>query len=111
MMSDHTPPIRSARCTRVLVVSCLMISVGNCAAGAAPPTVKHLFPSGAQGGATAEVKATGTFSNWPAKGWASHPGLQVACGEDKGKLSVAVEPHVPAGVYFIRLFDDEGATK
>jgi hypothetical protein len=90
----------------------LVLNVICCTSAlAAPPTVKHLFPTGAQRGVPAEVTATGDFSNWPLKTWTSHSGLQVACGEDKGKLSVTVDLNARAGVHFIRLYDDEGASK
>ncbi|MEX2138644.1 MAG: PPC domain-containing protein [Pirellulales bacterium] len=81
------------------------------AAQGAPPAVKYLFPAGAQRGVTTEITANGDFSNWPPKTWASHPGVHVSCGQEKGKLSFTVEPNTGAGVHFIRLYDDEGASK
>ncbi len=77
----------------------------------APPTIKHLFPPGAQRGATVEVTAAGNFSTWPPKAWTSDSGLQIAFGEEKGKLTVTAATDINPGVHFIRLYDDEGATK
>jgi hypothetical protein len=77
----------------------------------APPTVKYLFPSGAQRGTTAQISAKGEFSRWPVMAWASTGALQVACGDEKGKLQVAVDSAALPGVHWIRLYDDEGASK
>jgi hypothetical protein len=57
------------------------------------------------------VTAAGSFSTWPAKVWASHDGLQVTCGDEKGKLNVTVAADTRPGAYFIRLYDDEGAAR
>ena len=77
----------------------------------APPTIKHLFPPGAHRGATVEVTAAGNVSTWPPKAWTSDPGLQIAFGEEKGKLTVTAHADMQPGVYYLRLYDDEGATK
>jgi hypothetical protein len=92
----------------ILLVQCVVCCA--CALGASPD-VKHLFPQGAQRGAVAEVTAAGSFSIWPAKVWASHGGLQVTCGDEKGKLKITVAADTPPGIYFIRLYDDEGAAR
>ena len=75
---------------------------------AAPPKVSYLFPAGGQRGQTVPVEATGEFSNWPVQVWTDRPGISATCDKDKGKLQVAVAADVPAGVYWLRLFDGEG---
>lgn len=94
------------------LLSAFALSAAPCgAAFGAAPAAKHLFPPGAQRGVTTEITAEGDFSNWPVQTWANHENVKVACGEEKGKLKVTIEPETRAGVYFIRLFDDEGASR
>jgi hypothetical protein len=89
-----------------------VLSVACCSAVlAAPPTVKHLLPSGAQRGATTQVTASGDFSSWPVQVWTSSPGLSIECDEEKGKLDVTVRPDARAGAYHFRLYDGNGATR
>ncbi|HXT57890.1 MAG TPA: PPC domain-containing protein [Pirellulales bacterium] len=79
------------------------------AAFAAPPTANNLFPAGGQRGQTIEVTASGSFSNWPAKCWASKPGVTVSAANDKGKFSAAIAPDAAPGLYWLRFYDAEGA--
>ncbi|WP_417738692.1 PPC domain-containing protein [Rosistilla oblonga] len=76
---------------------------------AAPPKMDSLFPAGAGREATRTVTAAGTFSNWPPQVWVDREGLTVTPAKDKGKLEIAAGADA-AGVYFIRLFDAEGAS-
>ena len=104
--------LRHLRNPRTIIASLLIQSAFCCTyALSAPPNVKHLFPAGAQRGATAEVTAAGSFSTWPAKVWTSQAGLGAACGEEKGKLNITVAADTRPGLYFIRLYDDEGASR
>ncbi len=77
---------------------------------AAPPTLTYLFPAGAQRGATVEVTAGGTFERWPVRAWVSGTGVRVEAASAKGKLSVRVAPDAVPGTYWVRLYDDVGAT-
>jgi len=79
-------------------------------ATAAPPTVTYLLPSGARHGTTLDVVAGGTFERWPVTAWCDHPGVQVTAHKTKGKLTVAVAADVPAGLYWLRLADEQGAS-
>ncbi|WP_439630440.1 PPC domain-containing protein [Gemmata sp.] len=79
-------------------------------ASAAPPTVTHLYPGGAQRGTTVEVVAGGAFEQWPVKLAVSGAGVTVTPGKDKGKLSVAVAKDAVPGVYWLRAHDAEGAS-
>jgi hypothetical protein len=87
-------------------------SLGHCGISlAAPPTIKYLFPPGGQRGHTVDAKAKGDLANWPVKTWCSDPNIQITCGEDQGTLHVAVAPSTPPGLCWIRLHDDEGASR
>jgi len=77
---------------------------------AAPPVVTSLFPGGAQRGTTVEVTATGTFERWPVQTWVSGRGVEVKPQKDKGKLSVTVAADAVPGTWFLRLFDEQGAS-
>lgn len=79
-------------------------------ARAAAPKVEHLFPSGAQAGQTIDVTAIGSFDPWPPLAWTSSAKIQVRPGKDKGKLAVEVAPGAAPGVYWIRLYNQEGAS-
>jgi hypothetical protein len=95
------------------IIGILLVQGVICCTGAlgAPPNVKQIFPSGGQRAVATEIKASGDISSWPLKTWTSHPGLQVTCGDEKGKLAVTVAADTRPGVYFIRLYDDEGAAR
>jgi hypothetical protein len=90
----------------------IVLSVACCSALlAAPPTVKHLLPSGAQRGISTQITANGDFSNWPVQVWSSESALSVECSDEKGKLNVTARSDVRAGLHFIRLYDGEGASR
>ena len=95
------------------IIGTLLVQSAICCTGAlgAPPNAKHLFPTGAQRGAATEVTAAGSFSTWPARIWTSDVGLQVTCSDEKGKLNITVAADTRPGLYFIRLYDDEGASR
>lgn len=77
---------------------------------AAPPTLTYLFPAGAQQGKTIEVLAGGTFERWPVQAWVEGKGVSVKASAAKGKLTVTVAPDAAPGTYWIRLFDEQGAS-
>jgi len=84
-------------------------AVANTAFGA-PPTVTYLFPAGAQRGTTTEVTAAGTFDKWPVQVWAGGKGVTVEPGKEKGKLAVTVAADAVPGVYWLRAYNDDGAS-
>jgi Bacterial pre-peptidase C-terminal domain len=77
---------------------------------AAPPSVTYFYPSGAERGTTVEVTAGGTFERWPVQVWASDKAITATATKDKGKLSVAVAADAVPGVYWLRLYDAQGAS-
>lgn len=82
------------------------LAAGALAAG---PEVRSLLPAGGQRGTAVTVTATGNFANWPVQAWVDRPGLSVAPGGDKGKLQVTSAPDAVGGLYWIRLYDAQGA--
>lgn len=78
---------------------------------AAPPSVTTLNPAGGQRGSTISVTATGTFDQWPAKGWCGTPGVTVAAEKEKGKFAIKLAADVPLGVAWLRFHDTTGASE
>src|SRR5262245_33933946 len=100
--------MRSGSQLSVLSLCALCALCGE--SSAAPPTVTYLYPAGAQLGTTTEITAAGTFDKWPAKVWASGKGVTVEPAKDKGKLSVTVAADAVPGVYWLRAYNDDGAS-
>jgi hypothetical protein len=91
----------------------LVLLLGICFASpllAAPPKLNSLFPPGGQRGQTLQLTAAGEFSNWPVQVWTDRPGLTTTCEPDKGKLKIEIAGDAIPGVYWLRLFDAEGAS-
>lgn len=78
-------------------------------ASAAAPDIKYLFPAGATRGATVQVAAGGNIGGWPAQVWIDRPGLQAVATEEQGKFSITVAADAPPGVYWLRIYNAEGA--
>src|SRR4051812_34577592 len=96
------------RSTILLVAVCLVVRLPT--ASAAPPTLTHFFPAGAQQGSVVEVTAGGTFERWPVQAWADGKGVEVKAAKEKGKLSVSIALDAVPGIYWIRLYDEQGAS-
>lgn len=104
--------------TRYLVLSTVWFAalaiwfggVWSNSAVAAPPKLNYLFPAGGQRGQTIAVTAAGEFSNWPAQVWTDRAGLTATPEKDKGKLAINVAADATPGVYWLRLYDREGAS-
>ena len=78
---------------------------------AAPPSLATLAPAGAQSGATTNISVTGTFDPWPVQAVASSKGIDFKPTKDKGKFTVAIAKDVSAGLYWMRLFNADGASE
>lgn len=95
---------------RVLGWWCVAVLVCGCARlWAAPPTVDYLFPGGMQRGATTTVTVGGKLDPWPAEISVDRPGLTIEPGEKAGQLQITAPADAPAGRYWIRLHNAEGA--
>jgi hypothetical protein len=77
----------------------------------AAPTLTGVFPVGGQRGTSFTITASGTFEKWPVKVWVSSPFLKIEPGKAKGELLVKSDAKTPPGVYWLRLYDDSGASE
>jgi hypothetical protein len=77
---------------------------------AAPPTLTHLFPAGGQRGTSVEVTAAGSFEHWPVHTWVSGCGVEAKPDNEKGKLTITVGAEAVPGTYWLRLYDEQGAS-
>ncbi|PHS18426.1 MAG: pre-peptidase [Blastopirellula sp.] len=97
-----------------LMVLCLFVAgLGThfpSRSAAAEPKLNYFFPAGATRGKTTQVNASGTFGNWPVQAWVNRPGLTVTAAEKKGQLQIEVDAQATGGIYWVRLFDKEGAS-
>lgn len=87
-----------------------MLLSGVTSVDAAPPKVDYLFPAGGKRGSDCIVTANGEISTWPVRTWVDRPGVSVSAHAEKGKLSVAIDKDAAPGVYWVRLFDGQGAS-
>jgi hypothetical protein len=76
----------------------------------AAPKLDTLFPAGGQRGTSVEVTASGTFDKWPAKIWASHPGIVAVPGKASGQARFTIAADVPCGLHWVRFSDKTGAS-
>ncbi len=74
---------------------------------AAPPTITHLYPAGAQRGTTTEVTVAGTLDA-TTKVWVG--GAGVSAEVVKGKFAVTVAKDAVPGTYWLRAHNAEGAS-
>jgi hypothetical protein len=81
----------------------------TCLIEAAPPATTYLEPSGGQAGQTMEVSLGGNPS-WPAQIWVDEPKLKIIPDKSKSKLSVSIPKDLAVGVYWLRLFNEDGAS-
>ena len=78
-------------------------------ARSAPPNVTALFPAGCQVGQSVEVAAQGTIGDKP-QAWVSREGLKIEFPEAGNKFKVTATDAATPGLYWIRLFNAEGAS-
>ena len=87
---------------------CLLLS-GFCARAAAP-SLDCLYPIALQRGTTNTITAVGKFDPWPAKFWTSATGVVFAAETNKGKLRIEVASDARPGPYFVRAYNERGAS-
>ncbi len=88
----------------------LLLFATGAAATAAPPNITSLFPAGGQRGTTTEIAAAGSFDSWPVKVWVNGKGVSVEPAKAKGMLKVTVAADAKPGVYWLRAFNEQGAS-
>lgn len=77
---------------------------------AEPPKATALFPAGVQQGQTVAVAVEGTDGAWPVQIWTSDSCVQARVLEEKGKIEVTAAADAVPGVYWLRFFNEDGAT-
>src|SRR4051812_37675664 len=87
---------------------CLLFS-GICA-HAAVPSLDCLYPIAVQRGTTNVISAIGKFDPWPPKIWTSASGLTLVAETNKGKLHIEVASDAKPGPYFVRAYNEQGAS-
>ena len=80
-----------------------------------PPTLTGMFPQGACRGSTVAVTVSGELTSWPLDCWICddrerETNLVCKTMETKGKLTITVPADAQAGVYWLRLYNKEGAS-
>ncbi len=94
-----------------MVLLCLGWIPGGWAVDAAVPTVDHFFPPALQRGTTNLVKVMGKVDPWPGKVWADDPGLRFVATTNKGELLAGADLSVSEGPHWVRIYNDEGASR
>jgi hypothetical protein len=89
-------------------IVCLLLS-GMCAHGAAP-SLDCFYPIAVARGSTNAVTAVGKFDPWPPRMWTSASGVSFVAETNKGKFRVEIASDVKPGPYFVRAYNDEGAS-
>jgi hypothetical protein len=94
---------------KFVLVGCLICSQAvRCAAQA--PELKMLYPAGGQAGTTQAVEATGKLDAWPVDIWSSCAEADWSCLTESGKLQVQIADNAHPGLYWVRLFNAQGAS-
>ncbi len=81
------------------------------ALSAAPPALASTIPPGVQSGKDTAITVSGTFDPWPVQAAASVKGIEFKPAKGKGKFAVTIAKGVPAGLYWVRLFNADGASE
>jgi len=79
-------------------------------AGAAEPTLTHLFPVAGTQGTTVSVAAAGKFDPWPPQVWVDAPGITFHASKTAGKFDVEVAQDAVPGPHLVRFYNEQGAS-
>ncbi len=79
-------------------------------AGAAEPTLAHLFPVAGTQGTTISVAAAGKFDPWPPQVWVDAPGITFHASKTAGKFDVEVAKDAAPGPHLVRFYNEQGAS-
>jgi hypothetical protein len=88
--------------------TCLLLS-GICAHAAAP-SLDCFYPLAVPRGTTNTITAVGKFDPWPPKFWTTAAGLSFDAETNKGKLRIEVKADAKPGPYFVRAYNEQGAS-
>src|SRR5690606_32659650 len=78
---------------------------------AEPPDVKFLFPAGVQQGQTRTIKLNGKPGTAPLQFWTSDERITAAAGEKEDQIALTASADAPAGLYWLRIANAEGASE
>lgn len=80
-------------------------------AGAAAPTLEHLWPAGGMRGTTNLVTLSGKFDPWPVRFHVQGEGVTFQARTNSGKVDVVVASDAIPGPRLVRAYGDEGASE
>jgi hypothetical protein len=92
-----------------IAIAALLAGAGVCQAEV--PDVKFLFPAGVQQGQTQTLKINGKPGTAPLQFWTSDERLSAAAGEKENQIAVTAAADAPAGLYWLRVANAEGASE
>jgi hypothetical protein len=95
--------------TLIAAMATLMAGVGSSRAEA--PDVRFLFPAGVQQGQTRTLKIDGKPGTAPLQFWTSDERLSVTAGVKEDQIAVTAAADAPAGLYWLRVANGEGASE
>lgn len=72
--------------------------------------LKGLYPPCGQIGTNVDVVLRSEPSNWPLNTWIDREGLIVTCQEQKGHLQFQVSAQAIPGTYWLRFYNEQGAS-
>lgn len=72
--------------------------------------VDRLYPPTIAAGASTVVTAEGKFDGWPAQVWCDRSDVTVTADKDSGKWIVTTSTDSPAGLAWLRFYDDSSAS-
>ena len=87
---------------------CLLLS--GMSIHAAAPSLDCLYPIAVARGSTNAITAVGKFDPWPPKIWTTAVGVSFVAETNKGKFRIDVAPDAKPGPYFVRAYNDDGAS-
>jgi hypothetical protein len=96
--------VSSSRAAGVFLLWCTAL------AGAAEPTLTHLFPAAGTQGTTVSVTAGGKMEPWPPNVWVDAPGIDFRPSKTKGKFDVEIGKDAAVGPHLVRVTNAEGAS-
>jgi len=107
---DHSQrlcsPVLALRIAAIFVFASL---AGQATVRAEAPTAETFFPAGLQQGTTVEVEVRGKCEPWPPQVWVDASGVEVSAAEEKNRLVVTAAENAEPGVYWVRLYNPDGA--
>jgi hypothetical protein len=101
--------IQSQRLALLVAIAAHLTTAGVSRAEA--PDIKFLFPSGVQQGQTRTLKIDGKPGTAPLQFWTSDERLSVTAGEKEDQIAVTAAADAPAGLYWLRVKNEEGASE